>query len=316
MVMFAPMARSTFPRRHPGLIRGLQYFEAVARHRSVSTAAAELGVSQSAVSHQLRELTGILGEQLVVRSGRGIALTGTGEALAARLSIAFANLHDSIDSVVGTDRRTLRLAVCSSFGPGWLIPRLPRFIEANPSIDLQLRLYAEDPELSGSVADAIVSALPVRAGFTAIHILNEVLVAVEAPGRRDRRRKLITTDVEPENTGGDWHRYGIEAGLDPDQLRDGPWLQTTHYMLAMEMARAGLGAALVPDFIAARDLERGALVLLDRARMQSGRIYRLCFKHMRSAEPALLSLVQWFRSEAAATVVSMPAKPRRAGSSA
>ncbi len=310
------MARRTFPRRHPGLIRSLQYFEAVARHLSVSAAAEELGVSQSAVSHQLRELSSLVGEQLIVRAGRGIALTTAGSNLAHRLSTAFEGLHESIDSVVGSSRRTLRLAVCSSFGPGWLIPRLPRFFEAHPSIDLQLRLYAEDPELSGEVADAIVSAVPVTPGFTAIDILNEVLISVEAPGPHGKRRRLITTDIDPACLGTDWNGYCAQAGLDLDALRDGPWLQTTHYMMALEMARAGLGVALVPDFIAAREIERGALVHFDRARMASDRTYRLCFKHMRSSEDDLLNLVQWFRNEAAATVVSLREKRRKSGSTA
>lgn len=310
------MARSTFPGRHPSLIRSLQYFEAVARNRSVSAAASELHVSQSAVSHQLRELTQLLGEPLVTRSGRGIMLTPAGERLAARLSDAFTNLHDSVDSVLGAGRPTLRLAVCSSFGPGWLIPRLGGFLAANPDIDLQLRLYAEDPRLSDDVADAIVSAVPMQPGFTALHILNEQLVAVEAPGRRHSRRRLITTDTEPEEPGTDWTRYSAEAGIDLAALRDGLWLRTTHYMMALEMARAGLGAALVPDFIAVPEVERGTLTYLDRARVNSGRTYRLCFKHMRSTEPALLKLVKWFRGEVAATVVPLGAKKKKAGSAA
>ncbi len=55
--------------------RGLQAFEAVSRHRSVSLAADELGITQSAVSHQIRQLSEDLGEKLIIRQGRGIALT-------------------------------------------------------------------------------------------------------------------------------------------------------------------------------------------------------------------------------------------------
>ena len=72
-------------RGNPTLIRGLHYFEAVARNVSIKKAAAELKVSESAVSHQLRELTDVLGEHLFVRSGRGIALTPVGAKLSHRL---------------------------------------------------------------------------------------------------------------------------------------------------------------------------------------------------------------------------------------
>jgi len=72
------MNRENGPLRDARLIRSLHYFEAVARHGSLKLAAEELGVSQSAVSHQLRDLTTTLGEQLFIRAGRGIALTDTG----------------------------------------------------------------------------------------------------------------------------------------------------------------------------------------------------------------------------------------------
>ncbi|MBK8456575.1 MAG: LysR family transcriptional regulator [Phyllobacteriaceae bacterium] len=129
-------------KNNAGLLRGLQYFETVARHNSVKSAARELGVTASAVSRQLRELTASLGEQLVVRAGRGIALTPTGRQLANKLAEAFANLEHSILGVVGAPRPQLRLAVCTSFGPGWLAGRLSDFYRVNPDINIELRLLA------------------------------------------------------------------------------------------------------------------------------------------------------------------------------
>lgn len=86
------MDKNHRPLRGTLLIRSLHYFEAVARRQWVKLAAHELGVSQSAVSHQLKELTITLGEQLLVRAGRGVALTATGRRLAERLSTAFSGL--------------------------------------------------------------------------------------------------------------------------------------------------------------------------------------------------------------------------------
>lgn len=113
------MIKERGPLREPRLIRSLHYLEAVARHQSLKLAAEELGVSQSAVSHQLRELTTKLGEQPFIRSGRGIALTPTGQRLADKLAATFSGLQSSLDDVVGSNRPSLRLAVCSSFGPVW-----------------------------------------------------------------------------------------------------------------------------------------------------------------------------------------------------
>jgi LysR family glycine cleavage system transcriptional activator len=303
------MSATPSPRRNASIIRSLQYFEAVARHQSVRLAAEELGVSQSAVSHQLRELTKVLGEQLLLRSGRGIAISPTGKKLAEKLAATFSSLEASLADVVGGGRQILRLAVCSSFGPGWLIPRLNSFIEAYSHIDLQLHLYAQDPRLTDQVADAIVTALPVEPGYTTVHLIDETLVAVHAPGRMASKHRLITTDIESGKLGQDWVNYCNHAGLRLDVIRMGAWMQCTHYLLAQEMARAGLGVALVPDFLARRDIENGALAYFDRTRMPSRRVYNLCYKHSRAHEAGIRNLCQWLKGElASGSVIRIAAR--------
>jgi LysR family glycine cleavage system transcriptional activator len=295
------MNQEKSPLRNTRLIRSLHSFEAVARHQSVKLAAEELGVSQSAVSHQLRDLTDALGEQLLVRSGRGIALTATGQRLAEKLVTTFSGLQSSLDDIIGSSRPTLRLAVCSSFGPGWLIPRLANFYAAHPHVDLQLRLYAEDPEQTAQVADAFVTSQEVRPGFAAIHVLDEMLVAVAAPqlSLADGPVPLITTDVTAEQLGQDWRDYCAASGTSLAALQSGRFLQCTHYLLALDMARAGLGLALVPDFVARRDIEAGNIRRLDRTLLPNGRRYHLCFKTSRAQEPEIRALVQWLKAECA-----------------
>ena len=298
--------------RNARLIRSLHYFEAVARHQSVKLAAEELGVSQSAVSHQLRDLTMALGEQLFNRAGRGIALTATGQRLADKLAVTFSGLQSSLDDIVGSGRRVLRLAVCSSFGPGWLIPRLAGFYAANPAVELQLRLYAQDPDQTAQVADAFVTAQEVKPGFAAIHILDEMLVAVAVPQLKSQvtggRFRLITTDIDADRLGQDWRGYCALTGVNLEALRAGSFLQCSHYMLAQEMACAGLGIALVPDFLARRDIEAGNLRYFDRTLLASGRRYHLCFKKSRAQEPEIRALVQWLKAECAPRTVARLAR--------
>ena len=300
------MLNPPVPHRNVGLTRGLHYFEAIAQHQSVKLAAAELGVSQSAVSHQLRQLTEALGEQLLVRTGRGIALTPTGQRLSERLTSTFAGLQATVEDIVGSGRQTLRLAVCSSFGPGWLIERLNDFIVTCPDIDLQLRLYAEDPALTDQVADAFVTALPLQPGFSGVHVIEEVLVAVHAPGyaaAAPGRHRLITTDLDAGKVGQDWLDFCKRAKLRLDEIQYGPWLQCTHYMLAFEMAKSGLGIALVPDFLAKAELKSGRLVHFDKTRLPSGRVYHLCFKQSRAGERNIQTLVRWFKAQLATPTV-------------
>jgi DNA-binding transcriptional LysR family regulator len=290
------------PLRNTRLMRGLHYFDAVARHKSFKLAAQELGVSQSAVSHQLRELTEALGERLFFRSGRGIALTVTGHRLSEELAKTFSGLQSHIDGIIGSAQNSLRLAVCSCFGPGWLIPRLRSFHAAHPGIDLQLRLYSQDPEQTNHVADAFVTALPVSPGFAAVPLFDEVLVAVQAAhsAGSGNRAVLITTDIEKGKLGQDWINYCREAGLTLSEIHAGQFVKCTHYILALEMAKAGLGVALVPEFLAARDLEAGTICLFGRTRMAAGRSYHLCFKTSRAREDEISALANWMKAECSA----------------
>jgi len=87
-------AGMTSDKRHN--LRALQAFEAVARHSSITKAADELGVTQSAVSHQLRKLSDDIGERLVVKSGRQVILTEAGRRLGIALQAAFLQIDRSV----------------------------------------------------------------------------------------------------------------------------------------------------------------------------------------------------------------------------
>jgi DNA-binding transcriptional LysR family regulator len=72
------------------------------------------------------------------------------------------------------------------------------------------------------------------------------------------------------------------------------------------MARARLGAALVPDFLARRHIEDGSLVYLNRLPMPSGRVYRLCFKQFRAKEASITAFSRWLRAELSPTPGDRP----------
>ncbi|BBD41040.1 LysR family transcriptional regulator (plasmid) [Aminobacter sp. Y103A] len=280
-------------------LRALEAFEAVSRHLSLTAAAAELGVTQSAISHQLRHLTEELGEKLLHRAGRKVDLTPAGNRLAVQLRTAFAQIDRSIDETLGTHRKTVRLAVCSCFAPGWLIRRLGDFYADRPGFSLQLRMYAQDPALTDEVADAFVTTFPSAQGYFALKLRNENLIAVR-PRRSDTSQALplVTTSFPPaEILGADWARYCRFAGLDFDLMHAGYWLEATHYVLALEMARQGLGVALVPDFLAEEALLSEQVQLECAMGMPTNEDYYLCIKSARRAEPALRELELWFRSQ-------------------
>lgn len=291
-------------KKDTNVLRSLQYFEAVARRRSVKQAAEDLGVTQSAVSHQIRRFSEAIGQQLITKSGRGIALTPAGEKLGQKLSVAFEGLEDLVKDLVGEGQQKLQLAVCSTFGPGWIIERLGEFYRSYPEIDLELRLYAQNPLFANEVADAYVVADELKAGYTAIPLMDELLVAVEAPASKQQakgatKHRLITTDPEPDRLGQDWVDYCRVTGTRLSDIQDGSFRLCSHYFLALELAKAGEGIALVPDFLAARELGSGTVAAFDDTLIPSGRTYHLCIRETRVNETKLKKLADWLISTTA-----------------
>ena len=288
--------------KNPNIIKALQYFEAVARHQSMKLAARDLGVTESAVSHQMRECALMIGQQLLVKSGRGIALTAAGDQLAKRISSAFVDVQALVKEFTGNKQHALQLAVCSAFGPSWLSPRLNRFMEQNPDIDLRLRLYARDPMVNNEAADALVTTYAIRTGYSSVKLLDERVVAVCSPAFKaaatnGKSCRLISSSEEEVTDGEDWLEYCSSEGIDVDKLRDGSFLYCTHFLLSLEMARNGVGVALIPDFMAEADIAAGRLVKFFKHSVATGRSYRLTYRHQRAQEPKIKALRRWLELE-------------------
>ena len=127
-------------RRHLHHLNSLRFFEVAARRLSFTEAAAELCVTQAAVSHQVRALEQALGQPLFERGQRQVRLLPAGERLLAELSGSFGRIDALLDQLKHgqTPTNSLRLAVTPTFSSRWLIPRLPRFRERHPDIELHL----------------------------------------------------------------------------------------------------------------------------------------------------------------------------------
>ena len=146
----------------PPSLRCIRAFEAVARHRNVTLAAEELGVTQPAVTQQLRLLERHLGTRLVRADRRGIDLTAAGAALASRVVRTFDDLRDALTDAAGLagNAPPLTLALLATLAQRWLIPRLPSFQSAYPDIEVRLLttsrlvdLQREDVDLAIRVGD-------------------------------------------------------------------------------------------------------------------------------------------------------------------
>ena len=116
------------------------------------------------------------------------------------------------------------------------------------------------------------------------------------PGRapaQGGKRRLITTDVEHGILGQDWMDFCRATGVELGELQDGSLRLCSHYFLALELARAGQGVALVPEFLASREIRSGNVVTFHDAIVPSGRTYCLCIKETRAGEAKLQKLSDW-----------------------
>ena len=125
------------PRNLP--LAALRTFESAARHLSFKQAAEELCVSATTVSNQIRRLEQELGCKLFIRRTRAVVLTDAGRSLSRVLSRSLEDIRLEVETHMRARRKSVSLAVGPIFGSRWMIPRLDRFGEDLPGIDIELR---------------------------------------------------------------------------------------------------------------------------------------------------------------------------------
>jgi len=275
-------------------LNALRAFEAAARHLNFTRAAAELCVSQGAVSHQVAQLEARLGVPLFRRLPRGLALTDEGQALVPVLVDAFDRIGATLDRYSdGRLREVLTLGVVGSFAAGWLLPRLDAFRRACPQVDLRVMTNNNRVDLAGEGLD-----LAIRFGDGAWHgvhaepILTAPLTALCAPAIAER---LFTpADLARETLlrsyrADEWPRWFAAAGAEPPPLR-GPMFDNSVLMVAA--AIAGQGVALAPAALFEPDLSAERLVRPFTAEVVTGR-YWLTRLHSRPDGAAMAAFRAW-----------------------
>jgi len=258
-------------RRLPNL-GGLKTFEAAARHLSFTRAAEELGVTPAAVSYQIRGLEEQLGVALFLRSTRAMQLTDAGHLLVGSLTQAFDGIAQTVARVKEMEGRP-RLTVTTgpSFAAKWLVPRLHRFMQQNPSADVRVEVTQEVVELGWTGIDiAVRFGRGNYPGLRADRLFDEVISPVCSPRlaagdpplehpRDLRPHTLIHVDWHAEGaTWPDWQMWMRAAGIDSDEpLRALHFSQTS---LAVQAAIDGQGVALSESTLVADDISAGRLV--------------------------------------------------------
>lgn len=281
-------------------LAGLEAFEAVARHRSFTRAAAELHVTQSAVSHRVQALEAQLDAALFVRAARRIELTDEGRALAEHCTTAFTLLREGVARLERSKQSSALTVSCSpSFAIRWLVPHLAAFRDLHPELDVRI---AADDRMVDPGRDGIDACIRYGAGrypgVSHTRLSVERIAPVCSPSLRLRkvgdlaRHVLLHDEVlldHPARIG--WHQWLEAAGarrVDPDR-----GTRFSHAHMALEAAIAGQGVALGRTTLVRRDIAEGRLVRPFSLELESGLAYWLLTPRGQSAPPAVRAFRAW-----------------------
>lgn len=292
-------------RRLPSLT-ALRAFECAARHVHFGRAAAELCVTDSAVSHQIRQLEEQLGVALFHREGRQVRPTVEAERLLRSLQQAFELIGKACDDLRDpASQTTLRLAVTAELAQKWLVGRLADFSRQHPHVTLHLY---EQPIDAGTPATEIDVAITYGTGPAdgSDHFVRPLpplqFFPVCSPGLfnqgdlrqpRDLARHCLLHD---DQDGKTWTAWLATHADDAQPVRQ---LYFTHAGLALEAAALGQGVAMGDNLTCQGDLASGRLVRPFAASVTALGQYALVCERLRLERGAVAEFVEWFGGQLA-----------------
>lgn len=279
----------------------LRPFEAAARLESFSRAAEELHLTHGAVSHQVRALEEHLGTALFHRHGKRVSLTVAGRAYADRIRAALAEIARASEQARGGRRSNrLTVSVLPSFASRWLMPRLIRFMDANPAIEVNVMATNA---LANFAAEEVDVAIRYGRGpwppLKSEKVADDEYFTVASPKFNKSRlpktfREMLGVRLIREDRDY-WKEYFEAAGIKVDAPLGGPsFNDASHSILA---AARGEGIALTRRSLVGDDLERGALVKVFPLTIPSPESYHLVWPPELDDDPKILAFRAWVKAE-------------------
>lgn len=299
----------TVPRRFHPPTSLLRAFEAAARAQSFTLAARELNLTQSAVSRQIRALEDLLGATLFHREKQKVRLTLAGAAYARDIREALARISSAtLGFRANPTGGSLHLAVLPLFAARWLIPRLPRFATEHPDITINLATRLGPFAFQNDTVDAAIHfGLPDWPATEAIRLMGETVMPVCTPLLKAQlglstAGDLVTAPLLHMTSRPDaWERWFGIMSVDPGEVR-GTLLD--QFALVLEMARAGVGVGLLPEFLIADELSRGELVPAGPASLMCDESYHFVWPRTHDPHRPLQAFRDWISAEAGVFVAA------------
>lgn len=239
------------PRNLP--LAALRTFESAARHLSFKQAAEELCVSATTVSNQIRRLEQELGCKLFIRRTRAVVLTDAGRSLSRVLSRSLEDIRLEVETHMRARRKSVSLAVGPIFGSRWMIPRLDRFGEDLPGIDIELRNSPRITDASMMTADiAIDWGMGQWVGLENTPLFEIVYSPVLSPalaerlGMPTRPEEVARFPVIHQQDRHEWQEWLKVAGCAGMPLTDKATIVDTNVVIQAAIAGQGMALGIFP----------------------------------------------------------------------
>nr|WP_315476610.1 transcriptional regulator GcvA [uncultured Undibacterium sp.] len=287
----------------PTSLNSLATFEVAARHKSYSLAAAELHITHSAISQQMRLLEDSLGVALFERKGRQMQLTAEGVQLLKQIQPALRQITRAL-AQVKTEKRVpaIRVATLQSFATFWLLPRLGKFQTAYPDLAIHIQAAIGLVNLDKTKTDiAIRFGLGKWDDYNAEKLLDDQLYPVCSPDFNAGKlpshpRQLGNYRILSVENGREWRNWSQLAGVDISLFK-----HETHHSdsnLMLTAAKAGQGIAVARHSLVAGEIAAGNLIRLFDLIAPSDYNYYLVTPKDLKKSVALQAFEDWLKKEA------------------
>ena len=281
-------------------VDALVAFESAARHQSFTRAAAELNLTQGAISRQIRVLEDRLGSLLFQRVRQRVILTDAGRAYLLEVR----RILDGLESAtlrlmtVGESTNVLNLAVLPAVATHWLVPRLPDFFSKHPKISINCAIRLSPFDFETDPFDAAIHyGSPIWAGAVVHHLMDEDIVPACSPSFRTSRRIRRVEDLARmpllhlTTRPAAWADWFARSEIPAANAFQGSIFE--NFAMISKAAMAGLGVALLPSYFIEEELRAGTLFALAAPQRSKNAAYYIAIPETKVGTPHVEAFVKW-----------------------
>ena len=294
-------------------LNALRVFEAVARLENFTRAAEELGMTQTAVSYQIKLLEEHLGDTVFIRKPRALQLTETGENLLPKVAEAFSLLTEAVQAARGTADETLEIHSTPTFASHWLVRHIGDFQLQHPNIAVRLvRHSGGNDDMEPPPTDvAIRIGVKPWDGLVCHALLQMTYTPMLTPELADS----IGGISEPadllklpwiSNSKGFWRDWFQAAGLQNVDVRQMQLDTFGALDLEANAALAGHGVAILSPFLFAAELSSGRLLQPFDICLGDKKTYWLCYQPARKNAAKIKAFATWLQAAIARDMAGSP----------